>query len=99
MPAPANQAAANLQAMQESFASFRYAAAVPNAGALALATTALTADDWTGGAHDAYVYDPQDAGTWTAAYAARSGKNHVFNARSGPMKDPYGGGWAGNQFT
>lgn len=101
MAGPADQAAANLQAMNETFAAFRYAAAVPNPQALGLATTAMASQDWTGGSHDDYVYDPQDAGNWTARFAAESPAVSVtvYFARSGPLKDPYGGGWAGNQFT
>lgn len=99
MAGPADQAAANVQAMNETLAAYAHAAAVPNPQAITLAAAAVTADDWTGGSYDDFVYDPQDAGTWTATFAGNTASNAVFNARSGPMKDPYGGGFAGNQFT
>jgi len=100
MAGPADQAAANVQAMNESLATVAHATALtPYEREITLGAAGITANDWTGGSYDNFVYDPEDAGNWTAAFAANTASNAVFFARSGPLKDPYGGGWAGTQFS
>lgn len=98
MAGPATQAAANEQAIVETLASKAYAAQVPVSDAISLAQVAVTADDWTGGDFDDFVYDADDGGDWTDLLANRPYRNSVFYARSGPLSAPYGGGWDEDQF-
>lgn len=104
MAGPADQAAANVQAIENTLrgAVNQLTAAGGQSMTPAQATAAVTADDWTvaTGSYNSYVYDlAQSDPTWAALFAAApSGKPVVYYNHS-HMKAPYEGGWSNDQFS
>lgn len=102
MAGPATQAAANVQAMQETLRGAAGGPDVssPNISEVA-AAAAITADDWSlSEGYNDIVFDSGDP-TWDATTLNDDAydRNTVFYNRSGPMSAPYGGGNAGDQFS
>lgn len=103
MSGPATQAAANVQAIEETLRGAVGGANVSTPTVSpTVAAAAVTANDWTvaTGSYNAYVYDKEEADTtWTSLFAAEgSTPNPVVHYNRSVMKAPYGGGNAGTQF-
>jgi hypothetical protein len=91
MAGPANQAAANAQAVAETLAQVARVS-------ISTAASAVTADTWDS-TYEPWVREVGNA-TWNGLVAAAPSNVYpaVYYNRSGPMSAPYGGGWDEDQF-